>query len=110
MGQSKRQLYRKGASEALKAIGVLWPHLSERFRSVSGRKARSSKSDDSDETADVDELTEPEIGLAVGNARSNDCMKLEDCGDDGGGENDLSDGGNVVNSGELKDCTSGLGV
>ena len=55
---------------------------------------------------------EPESGLAIGNTRSGNCTKLGDCGDDGGdrNENDLNDGRNVVDNGELKGPKSGLRV
>ena len=58
--------------------------------------------DDIDETADVDELAEPESRLAIGNARSGGCTRLGDCGEDCGGANNFSNGGSVVGSGGLE--------
>ena len=90
---------------------------SQRHRGTEGRRHKrepdnidESELDDSDETADVDELVEPESGLAVGNTRSGNCAKLGVCRECSGDENDFSDGGNVVGSGGLGGGESGLGV
>ena len=71
---------------------------------------QSSESEDSDGTADVDELAWSKRGLAVGDARSGDCTMIWDCGDDGGNESDFDDVKDVVDEGELKGSQSGLGV
>ena len=55
-------------------------------------------------------LAGSENGLAVGNAWPSGCTKLGDGGDNGDGEDILSDGGHVADDGELEDCESGLRV
>ena len=71
---------------------------------------QSSESEDSDGTANVDELAWSKRGLAVGDARSGDCTGFGDCGGDGGDESDFDDGEDIVSSGELEGCQGGLGV
>ena len=94
-----------------------------------GRKAKSSVSEDSDRTANVDKLAWSKRGLVVGDARSGDCTGFGDCGGDGGGrskdeskdcagdrgddggdENDFDDDEDIVSSGELDGSESGFGV
>ena len=71
---------------------------------------QSSESADSDGTTDVNELAWSKRGLAVGDARSGDCMGFGDCRGDGGDESDFDDGEDIVSSGELEGCQGGLGV
>ena len=69
-----------------------------------------SKSVDSDGTTDVNKLAWSKRGLAVGDARSDDCTGFGDCGGDGGDESDFRDGKDVVGSSKLEGCKGGLGV
>ena len=48
--------------------------------------------------------------LVVRNARSDNCTTFGDCGADGGDDNDLNGGENIVCSGELGGSESGFGV
>ena len=69
-----------------------------------------SELDNGDETTDLVVLTGSESGLAGGNAGSGDRTRLGDSGDDGDGEDVLSDCGHVVDDDELEGCESGLRV